>query len=864
MENLERPGSFGDWLKARRRALDLTQEELAQRAGCSIFALRKIEAGERRPSKQLAGLLAVALEVPEEEQAAFLRVARGELTLERLHSVLPIGRLVNLPTPPPGFPQLPVPPTPLLGRAGELAALERLFKNPGCRLLTLTGMGGIGKTRLAIEFASCQRGMFPGGVYYAPLASINVAEEIIPAMADALGFSFSGPQDPKEQLIGFLLSQMNQSMLLVLDNFEHLLGPGVRAVDIVSELLQRLPHLKILTTSRERLNLHGEWMYELHGLPVPPAEYMDRLDEYSAAVLFVQSARRVKTDFEIEEEEKAALVRICQLLEGIPLALELAAAWAAMLSCTEIADEIESNIDFLQTTMRDMPERHRSLRASFDHSWQYLSEEEQMVLCRLAVFRGGFDRLAAERVAGATLPLLASLVSKSLVRRGDDARYDLHEVIRQLALSHLEADPVQQEKARDAHSEYYLQFTADREKSLRSATQQQAVRELINEMDNLRAAWIWAIRRGQFSLLGASVRSLAWFFEVTGLVREGIEQFEPLIRTLRARPQHDEWQWVLGHTLTHQGMLYFRRGLFDQAQARMEASLSILRALGQQELMTDVLVYLSIILHLNGDMERSRTLMEEGLTCARSAGDEWFLAYAIFNLGYLDSLIGKYEEGYRQMLEGVAIWRKLGDPHSISLGLNHLTPTLVELGRYAEAEIGLQESLRLCNESGHRWGMGTAHRYLGLVKMAQGRLEEAKSLFHTSIETFGDYFIGWDIAKSWVYLGETIFRSGDFVEARRVYLQSLRLSKEADASPLMLDALTGLAQLSLQAGEYEQAFQISQFVVNQPAGTQKTRDWADQIMQSAQKCLDDKQVRAMRKKLSGESLNEIVNTLLTR
>jgi tetratricopeptide (TPR) repeat protein len=586
------------------------------------------------------------------------------------------------------------------------------------------------------------------------------------------------------------------------------------------------------------------------------------LDEYSAAVLFVQSARRVKTDFEIiVEEEQAALVRICQLLEGIPLAIELAAAWVGMLSCVEIADEIESNIDFLQTTMRDMPERHRSLRASFDHSWRLLSDEEQMALSRLAVFRGGFDRVAAERVTDATLPLLASLVSKSLVRRGDDARYDLHEVIRQLALSHLEADPARQDRARNAHSAYYLQFAADREKSLRSATQQQAVRELINEMDNLRAGWIWAIRRGQFSLLGATVRSLAWFFEVTGLVREGIEQFEPLVRSLRARPPDGEWDWVLGHTLTHQGMLYFRRGLFDQAQGRMEESLSILRSLGRQDLMTDVLVYLSIISHLNGDIERSRVLMEEGFSCAQLAGDEWFLAYAIFNLGYLDSLAGRYEEGYRQMLEGMALWRKLGDPHSISLGLNHLAPTQVELGRYAEAETGLLESLRLCNESGNRWGMGTAHRYLGLVKMAQGELEEAKSLFRTSIETFGDYFIGWDIAKSWVYLGEAIFRSGDFGEARRVYLEALRLSQEAGSVPLMLDALAGLAHLSLQAGEYEQAFQISQFVLNQTAGTQEIKDHAHQIIQSAQNCLDDKQLRAIRKSLAEQSLNEIVSAL---
>jgi tetratricopeptide (TPR) repeat protein len=294
----------------------------------------------------------------------------------------------------------------------------------------------------------------------------------------------------------------------------------------------------------------------------------------------------------------------------------------------------------------------------------------------------------------------------------------------------------------------------------------------------------------------------------------------------------------------------------------MEASLSILRSLCRKDLMTDVLVYLGIILHLKGDMERSRMLMEEGLFCAKSAGEEWFLGYAIFNLGYLDSLTGKYEEGYGQMLEGMAIWRKLGDPHSISLGLNHLAPTLVELMRYMEAETGLHESLRLCNESGNRWGMGTAHRYLGLVKMAQGKLEEAKSLFRASIETFGDDFIGWDIAKSWVYLGEAIFLSGDFVEARRVYLEALRLSKEADASPLMLDALTGLAQLSLQAGESEKAYRIAQAVLNHTLGTRETMDRAELIIRSAQKCLDDEQIRAMRTRLGIESLDEVVNAIL--
>jgi predicted ATPase len=706
--------------------------------------------------------------------------------------------------------------------------------------------------------------MFPHGVYYIPLASITTAELIVPAIAEALGFSFSGPVDPKEQLINYMSGNLKQSFLLVLDNLEHLIVPSSDAVEFISEILQRLPSLKILATSRERLNLRGEWMYELHGLPVPPTAYVERLDDYSAATLFIQSARRVKTDFKITTDEKPALVRICHLLEGIPLAIELAAAWTGMLSCEEIAGEIESNIGFLETTMRAIPERHRSLRASFDHSWKLLSGEEQKALCRLAVFQGGFDRAAAERVAGATLALLASLVAKSLVRRAENGRYDLHEVIRQFALSQLDEDLSNQQEARDAHSEYYLQFAADRKQALRSAPQQKAARELIGEIDNLRAAWVWAIRHEKFSLLGASVRSLGWFFEVSGLIREGIEQFEPLVRVLKAKSQHLEWHWVLGQALTQQGMLYFRKGHLDRAQMLIEESLYFLRPLGKKSLLTDPLVYLGVLLHINGEIQRSRTLMEEGLACARSAGDDWFLAYAVYNLGYIDSLTGQFAEGREQMLEGISIWRRLGDPHSIALGLNYLGPTLVKLGCYEQAESFLEESLRLCTESGNRWGKGTAYRYLALVKMAQGQLGEARSLLQKSLDTFGDYIVGWDIARSYTYLGEVALLSGEIAEARKIYLQALSLANEARSIPLMLDALIGLAFIDAKSGNLERALQVSNLIISHSAGTQETKDRANRLKLEIDESLDHEQARAIKEKVLPPSLEDIVNTLVVR
>ncbi|MCQ3937645.1 MAG: hypothetical protein DPW18_11450 [Chloroflexi bacterium] len=824
----ESPVSFGEWIKERRKALDLTQDELAQRAGCSIFALRKIESGERRPSKQLAGLLADALQISNDDKPTFIRVARGDLTMERLRAPKPDSQPAS-PSPQPASHHLPLPATPLLGRDPELAAMDRIFNEPQCRLLTLTGIGGIGKTRLAIEFALQQRDRFPDGVHFVPLASVNSAESIVPAIAEALEFSFSGPAELKEQLIKHLSSTMKQSALLVLDNLEHLIGQSAEAVELVSEFLERIPHLKILATSRERMNLRGEWMYELHGLPVPPVEFADKLDEYSAAALFMQRAQHIKPDFEVGESERFELIRICRLVEGVPLAIELAAAWAGMLTCGEIAREIEANVDFLAASMRDMPERHRSLRASFDHSWKLLSNPERDVLSRLSVFHGGFDRLAAEKVAGATLPLLASLASKSLVRRTEDGRYDLHEVIRQYALSRLEEEPGKYLETRDAHGSYYLNFAAERETALKSARQRHAVQEMLGEMDNLRAAWSWMLQRETFDEGCKAIRSLGWFFEVSGLIHEGIDHFEPLVRTLKAKPAAPAFQRVLGEACTQQGILCFRKGLYERAISLMEESVLLLRPLNDTGLLVDSLVYLGIIMHLNGEIERSQALLEEGLSYAREPKYEWFAAYAIYNLGYIASLSGQYAQGREQMMEGLRIWRRLGDPHSIALGLNYLIPTLVTLGCFDEARTYLQESLELCQASNNRWGMGTAYRHLGLVAKAQGNLDEAQSCLHKSLETFGDYIIGWDISQTLIFLGETIALTGDLPKARELLLTALRLARDIHSAPLMLEAVIGLASLDMRL-DPERAAGWLTLAANHPAANWKMKHHAARLL----------------------------------
>jgi tetratricopeptide (TPR) repeat protein len=509
-----------------------------------------------------------------------------------------------------------------------------------------------------------------------------------------------------------------------------------------------------------------------------------------------------------------------------------------------------------------MPERHRSLRATFDHSWKLLSDHEKDALARLSVFRGGFDRNAAEKVAGATLPLLASLVSKSLVRRTEKGRYDLHEVIRQYASSHLDEDQARCLETCNRHSEYYLNFASEYERRLKSASQQAAIREMTIELDNMRTAWNWGITHGKFESLGRAVRSFGWFFEIASLLREGIEQLELLVQALSTEPPDTQKDRVLGSTFVQQGLLYFRTGQFIRAHEVYEESIAMLRSVGEQTLLADALIFDGIIMHLNGDYLESKEMIKEGLAYAQATNDPWFTAYAMYGLGHVDSLLGEYEKGYEQMQAGLKIWRRVGDPHSITLGLNFLVSTLIKLERYEEAVASMRESISLCKQTKNRWGMGTAYRYLGLATMAGGQYVEAQGHFQKSLEIFGEYFEGWDIALSLIYLGDATLMSGDLAGAESIYLDALRLAKETRSMSLMLDALAGLSLFDVRSGKSERAWELSYTILNHPSSAQETKDRASQVIAEAEHRLNNQQVQAIKERVSSQSLEEMAETFV--
>ncbi len=750
---------------------------------------------------------------------------------------------------------LPVQPTPFVGREKEVAQVLALLDNPACRLLTLVGPGGIGKTRLALQAAAEKVEDFLHGVYFVPLAALTGPEFLVSAIADALRFSFYSAGEPQGQLFNYL---REKKVLLVLDNFEHL----VAGAGLVAELLQAAPEVKVMVTSREALRLRGEWIFPLEGLKWPVEEEVE-VEHYEAVQLFIQGAQRARPDFALSTKDRPAVVCICRLVEGMPLGIELASSWVRVLSCGEIAQEIERGLDFLSSAWRDLPDRHRSLRAVFDSSWVFLSEEERRALARLSVFRGGFRREAAEEVAGVGLGLLTALVDKSLLRRRE-GWYEILEVVRQYAAEKLRELGEEEERWK-RHGLYYLRFLGEKETQLKGEKEKEALEEIQRELGNVREAWRWAVERGEWEELGRATESLGLFYEMRSLFYEGEEAFRRAEEGLRGIPERSETQEsILGWMLAHHGWTYERLSRYQEARDYFSESLLIFHRLGDVKGTALATAHLGHVLYRLGEYGLARQLLEESLTLSRQSGDPCHIARALNNLGIVASTLGEHEEARRFYKESLDLFREIGNRRGTANTLNNLGVVSSTLKDFEEAGRLYRESLKIFQEIGDRRGSAFALANLGYISAELGKHTEAEQLSLEGLAIFREIGDRWGMANTLSNLGSIACTLRKHSAAWEYFHEALKIAVELQAMPLALEALTGLAWVLSREGGPQKALEMLAAVLRHPASDRETRERAELLLTDLQTSLSPETVATALERGAEREIEQVLEEFLGR
>jgi non-specific serine/threonine protein kinase len=752
--------SFGSWLRQRRRALDLTQKALAREVGCAEITVRRMEADEYKPSHDLALALLEKLEVPESERTQWVRFARGLADHPKSQLTLSPAReqITNL----------PIPLTSFIGRKKDIALIQQRLA--GHRLVTLIGAGGIGKTRLSQHVASQLLGDYANGVWLVELASLSDPALVPQTVAAVFGIhQGTTVRAVVETLIHFLRTR---TVLLILDNCEHLLDACAQLADT---LLKQCPNLKILATSREALGMIGEALYQVPSLTIPQMqriESLEKLNDYESVRLFDERAQLVQMDFALTRENASSVAQICSRLDGIPLAIELAAVRVQMFSTEQIASQLNECFHVLTGGSRTALPRHQTLQASIDWSWHLLYDAEQTVLRRLSIFAGGFtleavrqvcegDGIGPRQIAG----VISQLVTKSLVvvnqDSGRERRYRLLETIRQYARERL-IESGEEENIHTQHLQYFLQLSEQAESGLRGPEQVEWMSRLHDERENIRAALEWADKMDvQAGLYLASRLDVLW---------EDIEIREAAhwLEVFTQKPESNAFPYARAKALRTLGWLRYRLERFPEALSNAQECLDVYRACGDTSGEVDALLLFVVILNPSEAGE----LYQQALTLTQSINDKWRTAYtfyvaswihhdrhaylekalALFQelgdlqftaeclavLGRIDLFNNDLESAQKRFDEAMVLFRQLNIKSGISdvlLGYGRIAGIK---GDYEQAYIYLQESAAFSEQYGYRIGYLFNRSLLGYLALQQGKITEAQEIFRETARSFSD------------------------------------------------------------------------------------------------------------------------------
>ena len=775
-------GLFDDAITHSLRwlSLDLLREA-AHRCLMRLYALSDQEPAALRQFQRCQRTLKEELGVPPSPQTVELmaRIRAGE-SLER--AAEPRPRVPH---------NLPPQPTRFVGREKELKQLGDLIADPDVRLITIVGPGGIGKTRLALTVAervlNRAAPAFLDGVFFVPLAQISGSEELAPVVAEALSFQLGGPEESRtarQQVLDFL---REKRILLVLDNFEHLLGSTTQdrtdhGAGFIADVLRTAPEVQLLVTSRERLPLREEQAFLIAGLESAGEETDDAV-KYAAAQLFLQAARRAERSFELAAGEVATLTRICRLLEGMPLAIELAAAWVDVLPLADIASEIQRGLDFLATEWQDAPERHRSVRAAIDASWRRLTERERTTFAQLCVFRGGFTREAAREVAGADLRTLANLVEKSLLSFSrEQERYDVHELLRQYGSDRLAADPELERAAHDRHSAFFCDALGCWGDAINRGKPLEANVDFVVDWANLSAALVHAADYAEVERLDLALHGFLFLTDELSSFGVGERVFQRVIAGLTEKPRHRDadTRRVLAKTWLFSSQNSLNMGRRDLSSSSIKQSKALLEdpALAACDTRDEqAWLHIQLAQQAVPDAEEARCHFQYAQALHRELGYDGQVALRVMNIGAVYAASGHPDEAIRYLEEALDLLRAGGNPYGQLYALVFLGNIAHSRG-LPEAEGYYSEVVKRARDLNRPGFQLRGLLELGINAILRGNYDKAEKLLLDCREIAHQYGILVDRCTVTRLLGETAWFRGDVDVAERRLTEALGLARQ--------------------------------------------------------------------------------------
>lgn len=731
--------TFGNWLKTRRKARDLTQSELADQVGCSAAAIRKLEAEERRPSAQIVERLAEIFEIPQNEQANFLRFARGEVRS------VPADRKEDFPWKASGAlirSNLPVTVTSLIGREKEIADVRNYLSKNDIRLVTLIGSPGIGKTRLSIESARESLTDFPDGVFFVALAPLEHPSLIETTIVQTLDYTEAENRSARQQLVD---SIGENQMLIVLDNCEHLIQ---EVAELVSGLLSACPHLKILTTSREALRISGEWIYTVPTLEVlkeSASVDMETASTLPALTLFAERARAVRSDFVLNRDNIEAVASICAQLDGLPLAIELIAARIRLMSPQTLLAKLNDQFILYADGMRALPARQKTLHNAINWSYSLLAAEEQDLFVRLSVFSGGFTLEAAESIFSRTITtksvsdLIALLLDKSLLQstlneRGEP-RFSMLVTIQQFASNHLR-ERNEETDVRYWHLDYFLDLAEKADQEIHGPAQVGWIDRFEVERDNFRAAFDWSLFHQQTDVALRLLNALCWPW----LMRTHYSEIHSWFEKVRSLPNSSAYPALYARLLNFMGHMNWLLGNYREAESFLKESQGIWLKLGPagERGLAEALMILGMVASSGKEnLKAAQSFLEQSFDLYERHADQWGMAFDLIFLG------------------------------DLAIAQNN------DVSAFAL----LEKSMTLFEQSGNIWGKSRVLDLLGRLFLRQGNYEKARSYFEQNLEFDEEMKLKPGIVNALGSLGDLHRYQHDYVQARQYYEKSLDISR---------------------------------------------------------------------------------------